>query len=137
MKRILICFAAGCLGALANSLTVWLFGATGVNSMLGVAIAPALTPAWLYPRIVWGGLWGLLFLLPAWPSKPLAKGTILSLLPTAVQLLVVFPLKAQKAVAGLDLGLLTPVLVVFFNWVWGVVAALSIRWTEQNPKPMA
>lgn len=127
MKKLLLFFAAGCLGALANSLTVWLFGSTGISASIGVSIAPSLTPGWLYPRIVWGGLWGLLFILPMMQSKLLLKGTILSLFPTAVQLFVVFPFKASKGMAGLDLGLYTPLLVVFFNWIWGVVTALAIK----------
>ncbi|MEQ8288649.1 MAG: hypothetical protein RIB78_02885 [Gammaproteobacteria bacterium] len=127
MKKAMLVFAAGCLGALANSLAVWFFGSAGINQALGVSIAPALSPAWLYPRIVWGGLWGLLFLLPLLNSKPLAKGAILSIFPTLVQLFIVFPFKADKGIAGLELGLLTPLLVLFFNLVWGVVTALTIR----------
>ncbi|NNK96295.1 MAG: hypothetical protein HKP41_18245 [Desulfobacterales bacterium] len=127
MKNLLLFFAAGCLGAFANSLAVWLFGSTEISSSLGVSIAPSLTPGWLYPRIVWGGLWGLLFILPMMQSKLLMKGTILSLFPTAIQLFVVFPFKANKGIAGLELGLLTPLLVLFFNWVWGVVTALAIK----------
>ena len=130
MKRILIYFAAGCLGAVANSIVVWLFGDLGINRSLGVSIAPSLTPAWLYPRVVWGGLWGLLFVLPFARSKPLLKGSLLSLMPTMIQLLVVFPYKAGKGLAGLELGLMTPILVVFFNWVWGMVTALTIRWSR-------
>jgi len=130
MKKILIIFAAGCLGALANSITVWLFGDTGITSSLGVSIAPSLTPAWLYPRIVWGGIWGLIFILPIMQSKLLLKGTVLSLFPTAVQLFIVFPLKAHKGIAGIDLGLYTPLLVLFFNWVWGVVTALTIKFSR-------
>ncbi|MDQ6968337.1 MAG: hypothetical protein Q9M14_06620 [Mariprofundaceae bacterium] len=127
MNKLLIVFAAGCLGALANSLTVWLFGYYSITSSLGVAIAPHLSPNWLYPRIVWGGLWGLLFILPMLQSRLLLKGAILSLFPTIVQLFVVFPLMAHKGVAGLDLGLFTPLFVLFFNGVWGVVAALAIK----------
>ncbi len=127
MKKLMIIFAAGCIGALANSLTVWLFGDLGISRSLGVAIAPALSAHWLYPRIVWGGLWGLLFALPILQSRLFWKGTLLSLLPTAVQLFIVFPFKAHKGIAGLDLGLLTPVLVLFFNWVWGIVTAVSIK----------
>lgn len=127
MKKIMVFFAAGCLGALANSLAVWLFGYFGLSAQMGVAIAPSLTPQWLYPRIVWGGLWGLLFLLPMLDAKLLQKGAILSLFPTAIQLFVVFPLKAHKGVAGFDLGLLTPLLVLFFNWVWGFVTGLTIK----------
>ncbi len=126
MKKILIFFAAGCLGALVNSIAVWLFGDLGITSSFGVSISPSLTPAWLYPRIVWGGLWGLLFLLPMLNSKLLMKGTVLSLFPTAVQLFVVFP-KAHKGMAGLGLGLYTPLFVLFFNLVWGVITALTIK----------
>ncbi|MEZ5529404.1 MAG: hypothetical protein R3E57_05675 [Porticoccaceae bacterium] len=127
MKKLLIVFAAGCVGALANSLTVWLFGDLGISRSLGVSISPALSPAWLYPRIVWGGLWGLLFALPFLQSRLFWKGTLLSLLPTAVQLFIVFPFKAHKGIAGLELGLLTPLLVLFFNWIWGIATALAIK----------
>ncbi len=127
MKKILIFFAAGCLGALANSLAVWLFGHFDITSSCGVSIAPVLSANWLYPRIVWGGLWGLLFMLPMLQSKMLLKGAVLSLFPTAVQLFIVFPVKAHKGVAGLDLGLLTPLFVLFFNWVWGFVTAVTIK----------
>ena len=127
MKNLLIFFAAGCLGALANSIAVWLFGDIGITTSFGVSIAPSLTPGWLYPRIVWGGIWGLLFVLPMFQSQLLLKGAVLSLFPTAVQLFVVFPFKADKGMAGFDLGLYTPLFVIFFNWVWGVVAALAIK----------
>jgi hypothetical protein len=122
-------FAAGSLGALANSIVLWIFGLVGINSAMGVSIAPALTVGFLYPRIVWGGLWGFLFLLPILPNSPVQRGLLFSLGPTLVQLLVVFPFKASKGLFGLELGLLTPLLVVFFNGVWGVVAS---NWYEHT-----
>jgi hypothetical protein len=127
MKKLLIYFGAGCLGALVNSIAVWFFGETGITKSFEVSIAPSLSPAWLYPRIVWGGIWGLLFALPLLQSKLLRKGSLLSLGPSAVQLFVIFPYKANKGMAGLELGLLTPVFVIFFNWIWGVVTALAIK----------
>jgi len=130
MNKLLIFFAAGCIGGLANSVTVWLFGQLGITSTFGVSIAPSLTPAWLYPRLVWGGIWGILFILPLLQSKLLVKGAILSLFPTAVQLFVVFPLKAHKGIAGIELGLFTPIFVIIFNWVWGVTAALAIKYAK-------
>jgi len=127
MNKILVFFAAGCLGGLVNSITVWLFGDLNITSSFGVAISPSLTPNWLYPRIVWGGIWGLIFVLPMFKSNLLLKGTVLSLFPTIVQLFVVFPFKAHKGMAGLELGVYTPLFVLFFNWVWGVVTALTIK----------
>ncbi len=130
MKKILICFAAGCLGGLINSLAVWLGGDLGIAKSLGVQIKPALTPAWLYPRIVWGGIWGFVFLLPIMRSRPFTKGTLISLFPTLIQLFVVFPYKTNKGMAGLGLGLLTPVFVLVYNWIWGVVTALTIKFSR-------
>lgn len=127
MNKLLIFFSAGCVGALANSIVVWQLGQLGITSTFGVSIAPSLTPAWLYPRLVWGGIWGLLFIIPFMQSRLLLKGAILSLLPTAVQLFVIFPFKAGKGMAGVELGLLTPVFVIFFNWVWGTVTAATIK----------
>lgn len=130
-KNISMVFAAGCLGGLVNSLAVWIFGDLGINAVLGVRIAPALTPQWLYPRIIWGGIWGLLFLLPLMRNRILSRGIIFSLGPTLVQLLVVFPLKAGKGYMGLDLGTLTPLLVFIFNAIWGIATAIWLRWTSR------
>lgn len=130
MKKLLIYFAAGSLGALVNSLVVWLSGDLGITQSIGVSISPSLTANYLYPRIVWGGIWGILFFLPLLNSKPFSKGTILSLFPTIVQLFVVFPYKAKKGVAGLELGLLTPVFVFVVNWVWGIVTAFTIKYSK-------
>lgn len=130
MKKLLILFAAGCLGALANSVTVWVFGDLSITSTFDVSIAPSMSAAWLYPRIVWGGIWGLLFLLPILQSKLFLKSTLLSLIPTAIQLFVVFPLKADKGIGGIELGMLTPMFVLFFNWVWGFTTALVIKYAK-------
>ena len=125
-RSLSLAFSAGALGGLANSLAVWAFGALGITQAVGVAIAPALTAAWLYPRIVWGGLWGLLLVLPL-SFDWFRRGLVLSLAPSAVQLFVVFPLVAGKGTLGLELGPATPVLVLVFNAVWGVVASFWYR----------
>ena len=120
-------FAAGCLGGLINSLAVWIFGESGITSAIGVNIAPKLSPAWLYPRLVWGGIWGLLFLLPLWRSRIFTRGLVYSLGPTLVQLFVIFPMKAHKGMMGVDLGVLTPLLVVVANAIWGWAAAIWLK----------
>ena len=99
----------------------------GVTSAFAVKIAPQLTAPWLYPRIVWGGIWGALFLLPLLRTRVFIRG----LGPTLVQLFIVFPLKAHKGVMGFDLGALTPVFVILFNAIWGLTAALWVRWAGE------
>lgn len=129
-RRLSLVFSAGALGALANSIALWAAGSAGLTQTLGVAIAPPLSAAWLYPRLVWGGLWGLLFLLPlagrGWPTQ----GLVLSLAPSLVQLFVVFPMKAGQGTLGLELGALTPLVVLAANAVWGLVAAGWLRLTR-------
>jgi len=127
LKDLSLTYAAGSLGALANTLAAWLFGVLGITAGLGVQSAPALTVGFLYPRLVWGGLWGFLFLLPFLRRSVVWRGIIYSLGPTAVQLLVVFPFKVGKGWLGLDLGTLTPLFVIFFNIVWGVCAAAWLQ----------
>ena len=102
-------FAAGVLGGLVNSVFLWAIGQLGVTAAMGVKLAPAFSPPWLYQRLVWGGIWGLLLLLPFLRQGPLLRtGFIASLGPTLAQLFYVFPYMIHKGVAGLELGLLTP-----------------------------
>lgn len=122
-KRLSLAFAAGALGALANGLAIWLAGDFGLTAAIGVSIAPQLTPAWLYPRICWGGLWGFMFALPVLDRSWAVRGLVFSLAPTIVQLFVVFPQKTNAGVMGLGLGALTPLVVLAANAIWGLVAA--------------
>jgi hypothetical protein len=120
-------FGLGSLGGLVNSLVVWLFGVVGINSALNVAIHPTLSASWLYPRVVWGGIWGAMFFIPKLHKSPWSSALIASFGPTLVMLFVVFPYKAHKGMGGLELGLLTPLLVVFFNYIWGLTVTLGLK----------
>jgi len=131
IRRLSLVFAAGALGALVNSTALWLCGKYGVTAQFGVKLAPALTPAWLYPRLVWGGIFGVLFVLPLAQNRPFLQGLLISLGPTIVQLFVIFPYQLNKGMMGLELGSLTPLFVLFFNAVWGVAAALWL-WASQK-----
>jgi hypothetical protein len=126
-SRLSHAFAAGCFGGLINSVVVYLSGHYHITLLLGVKISPAFTLPRLYPRIIWGGIWGVLFLLPLRGGSSIKTGLLLSLGPTLVQLLVVFPYKAHKGLLGMDLGTLTPLFVLIFNAFWGVAAALWLK----------
>ncbi len=131
VKSISLVFSAGSMGGLTNSLAVWLFGKIGLTGALGVSIAPALSPPWLYPRLVWGGIWGFLFLIPGLKGKLYLKGLIYSIGPTLVQLFIIFPLRANKGIMGLDLGGMTPLLVVIFNAIWGITASFWLLLSDE------
>ncbi len=123
-RRLSLVFAAGSVGGLANSAAVWACGRLGFAEAAGVKMAPAFTAAWLYPRVVWGGIWGVLFLLPFLRKGPFLRALVFSLSPTAVQLFVIFPMRDNKGMMGLDLGTLTPLFVIGYNAVWGLSAAV-------------
>ena len=135
MKRLVtkmsLAFASGCLGGLLNSFAVWFLGIKGVPALLGVRIAPHWSPSWLYPRLIWGGIWGALFLLPVLRKSVFGRGLLFSLGPTLVQLLYIFPMVAGKGMLGLALGDFTPLFVFFYNLVWGITAALWMTLAEE------
>ncbi len=121
------CFTAGAVGALINSLVVWFFGWKGITASMGVHMAPPLSAGWLYPRIVWGGMWGMLFLFPVGGGSVIVKGLVMSFGPTIATLLYFFPFQQGKGFLGFELGTLTPVFVIFFNLVWGLAAGIWLK----------
>jgi hypothetical protein len=126
-RTLTLTFGGGCFGGLMNSLVLWLLGRAGIPAELDVRLAPDLTRAWLYPRLVWGGIWGFLFVLPIFRNQPFAQGLFFSLWPSVVQLFIVFPYRTGSGLLGLELGMLTPVFVLLLNAVWGLTAAFWLR----------
>ena len=126
-----VCFCAGLLGALANSMAVWACGHWGITAMAGVSLSPKLTLGWLYPRLVWGGIWGLAYFLTVGSRRHrqhwVRKGLWISLLPTLVQLFYIFPHQTPFGSMGMGLGQLTPLFVLLFNFVWGFFTGLFTR----------
>ena len=118
-------FVAGAIGGLANALVVWFFGIKGIKQFFKVNIAPKLDVLFIYSKIVWGGLWGVLFIFALDPQSLFLKATLISLAPTLVQLFYIFP-KQGLGTSGLKLGSLTPALVIFFNLVWAYAGATWI-----------
>ena len=125
MNKILLAFGAGSFAALIQLLTMWAFTHYGVSQSIGVHWASGISPGYIYPRIVWGGLWGFLFLLPIMSSHTFLRSFVIALIPTAVQLFYVFPYIEGKGFAGLTLGVLTPALVYFFWWLWAMVVSFT------------
>jgi len=126
-----VCYVAGMLGALCNSLVAWAFGIWGVTALAGVTLAPSLTPSWLYPRLVWGGIWALAYFLlvgsPRSRRRWIRKGLLVSILPTLVQLFYVYPYTTSYGQMGLKLGLLLPLFVLLYNFIWGFCTGVFTR----------
>ena len=119
-------FTAGALGAAANSAALLAGVHFGVLRDIHVMLAPHYAPGWLYLRLVWGGLWGLLLLIPVGRGL-ITRGLFWSLAPTLFQLLWVFPHKTPLGLFGMGAGQLTPLVVLVVNGIWGLAAALWLR----------
>lgn len=130
LRRLSLAFSAGAFAALLASVFFWALGHFGVMARLQVALAPALTPHWLYPRVVLGGLWGLLLMLPL-ARGPVLRGLLIALPPTALQLLWIFPFQTGQGWGGMELGLLTPLVILAVNLVWAWTAVIWARITGQ------
>ncbi len=122
-KRLSLVFGAGVLGGLVSGLVMWFFGQRGITEALGVNMAPVLTQSWLYSHMMEWGFWGAVFLIPILKRSVFWRGILFSLAPTAVQLFLFFPSQPDKGWMGMNMGILAPVCVLGFNFIWGLVAA--------------
>jgi hypothetical protein len=121
-RRATLAFASGALGGLANRIFVWLIGALGITAALGVKISPPLAKEWIYSGIVWGGLWGFVFLIP-WRQSWWVRGLAADVATSLVLMVYFFAQNPNVGLFGLGLGGLTPVVVLVANGVWGLLAA--------------
>jgi len=122
LQKAALYFTSAALGGLAVVLTVWAGGQYGVADLFGVAIKPQLAKGFIYKQMVWGGIWGLIFLLPL-AIKPLwLKALVLTLAPVIVALTIFFP-KGGLGMMGLERGTLTPLYIYLVNIPWGLVTA--------------
>ncbi|MEW6428415.1 MAG: hypothetical protein AB1568_10310 [Thermodesulfobacteriota bacterium] len=133
VRKISGAFTGGALGGLADSINIWALSRLGITGLLGVAMKPEFTPPWLYQRLVWGGLWMLLLLLPLWRERPVLRGCVFSLPPSAMMLFLVLP-GMGKGMLGLGFGAMTPVVVIGLNFVYGIIAAYWYRFTVADPR---
>lgn len=122
LRAIALCFAAGAAGGLLQCIAAWLSARYGISRDLGANVSGALVPAVLYPRVVLGGLWAQLFLLPL-ARHWLLRGLIFGAVVTLVQL-VILPLllgRSPHLLSG------TALLWFLLNLVWGMGTAALLR----------
>lgn len=127
ISRAALYYAAASVGGLAVALTAWGLGRVGLADALGVGINPPLQLPWLYKMIVWGGLWGLIFLLPLRIGPLWIKALVLTLAPVLVALVVFTPMRGG-ALFALDKGAIAPLYIYAINIPWGLATAYLGRW---------
>lgn len=126
IRKFSAAFAGGAVGGFVDSFNIWFMGKAGISELLGLSMKPEFTAPWLYQRMIWGGIWMLLLLLPFLRDRVLLRGCLFSLLPSAMMLFLVLP-GMGKGVLGLGFGTVTPIVVIGLNCIYGMVASLWYR----------
>lgn len=125
-KNVSAALAGGVAGAVVATLAVWGLGKLGIADTFGINFAPRLSLAWMYPRLIWGGCLGFLFLLPLMKDQNLLRGILYSLVPTLMVFLKFIP-GLEKSFLGFSFGPTRPELVLIINFAWGITAAFWYR----------
>ena len=123
LDRSSVCFAGGVAGGLVAGFGAWLAGRYGWTDALGVSLAPSFDSAWIYARLIWCGVWGLLFLPPILDDSVLWRGLFFSLCPSLAQLFFASGGETGAAGWGVGPGTWAPVVVFALNVLWGWTTA--------------
>ncbi len=132
LKSLSFAFSAGCIGALFKCLAEWSCSTSEVTNHFNVKLNPTFSLEWLYPRIIWGGLWAFLFLLPYLRRSYFFRGLLYSLIPSAVTILFVLPFCDNQGFMGAKLGDLTPIFILSYNAIWGITSGLWLQVVEKG-----
>jgi hypothetical protein len=133
IRSLSLAFTAGAFGAFIYAVTAHFFSAYGVTRAFGVRLDYVMTPESLYPRLVWGGLFALLLLVPILERKYcIYRGVVLGVLLALVHLLIIYPYMTRKGFLGLKFGVWAPAFIIFYNAVWGIFAAFWLDYTRER-----
>jgi len=122
VRNISLVFTGGAIGAFIDSFNIWFMGKVGISDLIGITMKPEFTAPWLYKRMIWGGIWMLLLLIPVLKNRLYLRGMLFSLVPSAMMLFMVLP-SMGKGLLGLGFGPLMPVVVIGLNLIYGIVAS--------------
>lgn len=132
LRNVSVALVGGAIGGGATTLLIWLIDTFGIAKMFGGALPPIeINKAFIYRTLVWGGIWGILLVLPILRQHWFWRGLLLSLLPTAALYFYFLP-KQQIGMFGLGAGIGLPIMALIANFAWGLVAALWYQVAAQD-----
>lgn len=126
LRQSALCYSAGAVGGLAKGGLIWGCGRVALTAPLADQLAQALHPGGLYMRLVWSGLYALIFLLPFARSSLLWRGLLAAMAVSVLQLLVL-PLLQHS---HLHIFSLTTLALLVLNCAWGMTAAAVLHFIE-------
>lgn len=114
---------AGVFASLLTSLIFLALDLSGAFATLGVPMgAPPDFLPWLGIRLLYGGFFALLLLLPFFGTWILwQKGLLIGLIPAAELFFYRYPFDKGIGFFGLDVGISVPIVALFFSLLWGAM----------------
>ena len=132
IRRFVHFFVIGAVAGLIQSVLLIVVNEIGITEALmgGLKYNIPLGLNWLlYPRMVWGGLWGLCFLIPLLVMRrQWQRGLLIGVLPAVATWVVFNPLEGH-GLLGLGIHPLHPVIVLVFGVLWGLLAGVLLDLT--------
>lgn len=126
LRQSALCYSAGAVGGLAKGGLIWACGRAALTAPLADQLAHALRPGGLYMRLVWSGLYALIFLLPFARSSLLWRGLLATMAVSVLQLVILPLLQHQQ----LHIFAFSTLALLVLNCAWGLVAAAVLRFIE-------
>lgn len=117
-RSLAVAYSAGTVGGIANFAFGILMASLGIFGMVGIHLPSPVLPGALYQRLVWGGLFGVMLFAPI-RGGMFSRGFWISLAPSLVAGLIFFPRRGM-GYFGLNAGPIMPIVILLFNWVWGI-----------------
>jgi hypothetical protein len=113
-RQLTLAFGAGAFGSIILALVAFVLARLGVPQGIGASSPPADLP-FFYRLLVWGGIWGFLFVLPVLMRAWWLKGIVIGLLATAA--LIFFFSPALQGAPAAQIGY-----IIVLNSIWGIAA---------------
>ncbi len=126
-----VCFVAGMLGTLATTWFLWGCNEINIFNLIRVDYLQLPVRQNLYNNLFTGGFWGLGYFftvgVPRHRRHWIRKGLWFSLLPALTAIFYLYPQTYNLGMAGFDLGMLAPLVIVFSNLAWGLFTGFFAR----------
>ena len=133
IRRFAAAYFGGALGAVVVTLLLWAAARAGLLQELDVAWRTSLD--WensIAPKLLLGSLWGLLLPLVRQRIPDLLRACLLlSMIPAVVQLFYWMPQEGH-GMLGVELGALTPVVVLVAALLWGYTLFQGVARVESG-----
>lgn len=124
VNKLCIAYAAGTIGALANAAFIAVIAMMGINVIFDMVAFSSLSFGWLFPRMIWGGIFALFLLAPTLGKRWIVRGLLVSIVPTIIAIYAMPVLQGGMTEAlKLEITLMILVITYLFNCVWGLVAS--------------